>query len=210
MKNKVLVILIIMLTGFVLITCENGNNNTIYDCEHCQDEGCAQCGDPHDYGELCDDLDCKDCYPNPGDVFGVEFEHLAGKSIVINFPVGFDAEEEAALMIRLQNIITRLDTRAGTDAAFKTKVNALLGKGLTIVIEEEGDYGIKSVGSQLFIEIGFFAAGNNVIANAIISMINDGTLAKAKQSNRAGRRIGSCYPPGIALHSSVDEIINTA
>jgi len=147
----------------VLTGCDNG---TTYNCTHCNDEGCPICN------------------PNPGDVFGVTFANLEGKAIVINFPNGFDATEQATLMTRLQNIVGRLDTKAEEDAAFKTKVNALLGKGLTIIIEDIDTYGIKEVGGKLYISTEFFNSNNNnAIAGDIIDMVNDGVLAKAQQLN---------------------------
>ena len=116
---------------------------------------------------------------NPGDVFGVKFTNLEGKNITIEFFAGAD---QAAFKNRLKGVFTHLDTYAGSDSAFKTKINAALAKGLTIVIENVEDYGAKAVGGKLYIDTGEFDnSSDSSIANGIIILINSGGLAKAKQ-----------------------------
>jgi len=166
MKRNVFLGLLVFVLVIGIFGC-GGDDDEKYNCTHCNDAEC----------EIC-----KPVVQNPGDVFGVEFENLEGKSIVINFPVAFDATEQATLMTRLQNIIGRLDTKAGEDAAFKAKVNALMGKGFTIVVEDTNAYDFKIVDGKLFISTdNFNSNNNNAIATDIIGLINAGKLVKAQQ-----------------------------
>jgi hypothetical protein len=119
---------------------------------------------------------------NPGDTFGVKFDNLEGKAITLNFWEGIDSATKTYLTNRMKNVFELLDAKAGTDAAFKTKINGWLAKGIPVVIEDKDDYDIKVVGGQLHISTESFAFdSDSAIATMIINAVNSEQLAKANK-----------------------------
>jgi len=181
MKKIIFLGLLVFVLVFGIICC--GGDDEKYNCTHCKDNGCAICGNPHDYGEKCNDQDCKDCYPNPGHVFGLTFANLEGESITVDIPGTLS--NGTALKTKLGLVFVLLDTKAGTDAAFKAKINAVLGKGLKVVVKdtEEGP-GIAVVNNEIHVKASYIEEEDSEdIANIISIMINNGALSKAYQLN---------------------------
>jgi len=104
------------------------------------------------------------------------------KPITIIFPATFtDTARQNTIKDKFVGSMAGLEERAGKSADFKTKINAILDRGLTITIEETNSftYGQKVVDNQLVAETawleGIGVTGAN-IAGGLIWLINEGEL----------------------------------
>ena len=128
--------------------------------------------------------------PNPQNPIEVKFNapntNLGGQQITLVFPYGFDVVRQNAIKAKFIAAMDVLNTTAGGDAIFKDKVNAVLDKGLVIIIEETNSltYGTKVLDNKLIVETAFVEGtrfnGTEVdgtdIADEIIWQINNDKL----------------------------------
>ena len=104
------------------------------------------------------------------------------KPITIIFPGTFtDTARQNTIKGKFVDSMAGLEERAGKSADFKTKINAILDRGLTITIEETNSisYYMKVVNNQLVIEtayIEYVDVNGGVIAGTLIGIINRGEL----------------------------------
>jgi len=103
------------------------------------------------------------------------------KPITILFPATFTTARMDNIKGKFVDSMAGLEERAGKSSEFKTKINAILDRGLKITIEETNSftYGQKVVDNQLVAETawleGIGVTGAN-IAGGLIWLVNEGQL----------------------------------
>ena len=137
--------------------------------------------------------------------FTVTGAHLGGQTVTIVFPAGISAARRDAIKAKFEtSMADGVNIQAGGDAGFKTKVNAVLDKGLRIIVEDTSTgYELIVDGSaRLKVEAGFvegISAGG--VANAIIYLIDNNILTKANQFGNAVCLTPKSYSVvGVAVH----------
>jgi len=124
------------------------------------------------------------------DITADKYPNLSpGAKITVVFPANFNATRLEAIRGKLVEAVNVLNSDAGKSNGFKTKINAILSRGLKITIEEtkELSYQMKVADNQLVVETAYLehaGVGGGRIAAWIIGLINEGQLvAKVRQSN---------------------------
>jgi hypothetical protein len=119
--------------------------------------------------------------------FFVPNTNLKGQTVTIIFPSNFDENRRDTIKAKFVDTMNRLNMAAGDPGEFKTKINAILDRGLKITIEEtsEFSYFIKVVDNNLVAETAYIentSASGAMIAGSIITLIDNGDfVAKAFQ-----------------------------
>ncbi|MCL2801890.1 MAG: hypothetical protein FWD28_09065 [Treponema sp.] len=120
---------------------------------------------------------------------GDPYPHLSNvDKLTYSIPNELTNEEKNAIATKLNLVVGHLNTKAGEDATFKEKINAILARGLTITLEKADslNYGIKAVdgNKHLMAESSYIIAMTDLtISNVIIEVINTTLVVQAIQQS---------------------------
>ena len=113
--------------------------------------------------------------------FIVSSQHLNGQQVTIVFPANLSKIRRDAIQAKFVDAMGWLNTEAGIDGTFKIKINAILDRGLKIIIEETKvlSYYVKVVNKQLVVETTWvedLLVDGGGVAGEILYQINNNHL----------------------------------
>ena len=121
---------------------------------------------------------------NPIEVkFNAPNTNLGGQQITLVFPYGFAKARQDAIKAKFVAALNDMDTAAGAPGPFKDKANAVLDKGLKIIIEDTNSvsYYAKVVDNKLVVETAWVedaVVSGGDIASEIMWQINNDKLTQ--------------------------------